>query len=88
MKRVFRMKGNGKAKAVAPSALATLPAEDLDGRVELIPAVITLGLAAVAEALKQEVLTLAEERYRRTGGLQPFSFCMAVLAPSFSCLDA
>ena len=88
MKRVFRMNGKGKAKAVAPSALAALPAEDLDGRVELIQALIPLGLAAVAEVLKQEVSTLAEGGHRRTGGLQPSSFRMGLLAPSFSRMAA
>jgi transposase-like protein len=40
----------------------------VDTTVALIQALIPLGLTAVAEALKAEVVTLAGERYSRTGG--------------------
>lgn len=67
MKRVFRVSKKGKVK---PIDLSTLSApEDLDAKLALIQALIPLGLLAVAEALKQEVMTLAGERYSRTGGL-------------------
>jgi transposase-like protein len=67
MKRVFRVVRKGKVK---PIDLSTLQApEDLDAKLALIQALIPLGLQAVAEALKQEVITLAGARYSRTGGL-------------------
>jgi len=67
MKRVFRVARKGKVK---PIALSTLRApEDLDAKLALIQALIPLGLLAVAEALQQEVVALAGERYSRTGGL-------------------
>ena len=43
-------------------------AMELDAKVELIQALIPLGLMAVSEALEAEVTTLAGERYRREGG--------------------
>ncbi len=42
---------------------------ELDARVELIQAVIPMGLEAVNELLQQEVSQLAGERYRREGGI-------------------
>ncbi len=67
MKRVFRTRRKGKVK---PIVLSTLQApEDWDAKVALIQALIPLGLLAVAEALKEEVLALAGERYSRKGGL-------------------
>jgi len=67
MKRVFRVLRKGKVK---PIDLSTLSApEDLDAKLALIQALIPLGLQAVAEALKQEVIALAGKRYSRTGGL-------------------
>ncbi len=41
----------------------------LDTRVELIQALIPIGLEAVNELLQQEVCQLAGERYSRQGGL-------------------
>ena len=67
MKRVFRVSKKGKVK---PIDLSTLKApEDIDAKLALIQALIPLGLLAVAEALKQEVIALAGERYSRTGRL-------------------
>ncbi len=43
-------------------------AEQIDSRVELIQALIPLGLDAVNDLLQQEVMVLAGERYRRGGG--------------------
>jgi transposase-like protein len=57
----------GKVKPIDLSQLS-LP-QDLNAKVALIQALIPLGLLAVAEALKQEVTTLAGERYSRKGGL-------------------
>lgn len=69
MKRVVRIQRQGKVKDVAPVALATVPAaQDVDSTVALIQALIPLGLKAVGEALEAEVITLAGERYCRTGG--------------------
>ncbi len=42
---------------------------ELDTRVELIQALIPIGLEAVNEVLQQEVCQLAGERYSRQGGL-------------------
>lgn len=42
---------------------------ELDARVELIQALIPIGLEAVNEVLQQEVCQLAGERYRREGGV-------------------
>lgn len=42
---------------------------ELDTRVELIQALIPIGLEAVNELLQQEVCQLAGERYRRAGGV-------------------
>lgn len=67
MKRVFRTRRKDKVKPIALSNLSA--PEDLDAKVALIQALIPLGLLAVAEALKEEVLALAGERYSRKGGL-------------------
>ena len=67
MKSVSRVSKKGKVKPIVLSTLS--PPEDLDAKLALIHALIPLGLLAVAEALKQEVLALAGERYSRSGGL-------------------
>jgi len=67
MKSVFKISRKGKVKPIALSTLSV--PEDLDAKLALIQALIPLGLLAVAEALKQEVMTLAGERYSRKGGL-------------------
>ena len=70
MKSVVRIQGQGKLKDVGLRGLTTVPAGDsVDSTVALIQALIPLGLTAVAEALKAEVVALAGERYSRTGGL-------------------
>ncbi len=69
MKRVLRIQGQVKVKDVGLRELATMPAaENVDSKVALIQALIPHGLKAVAEALKDEVIALAGERYRRRGG--------------------
>ena len=67
MKRVFRVSKKGKVKPIVLSTLQT--PEDLDAKLALIQALIPLGLLAVAQELKREVVALAGERYSRTGGL-------------------
>ena len=69
MKRIFRIREQGKVKEVGRRALATVPGTDqLESNVALIQALIPLGLQAVAEVLEEEVIALAGERYRRVGG--------------------
>jgi transposase-like protein len=67
MKRVFRVSKKGRVKPIVLSTLQT--PEDLDAKLALIQALIPVGLLAVAEALKREVIALPGERYCRTGGL-------------------
>jgi hypothetical protein len=67
VKRVFRVSPKGKVKPIDLSQLS-LP-EDLDAKLALIQALIPLGLLAVAQELKREVIALAGERYSRKGGL-------------------
>lgn len=59
-----------KAKRLAPRAVPAMSEAlpPMNSRVELIQALIPLGLAAVAEALAEDVTTLAGARYARTGG--------------------
>ena len=67
MKSVFRIRRKGKVKPIVLSTLQT--PEDLDAKLALIQALIPLGLLAVAQELRREVIALAGERYSRTGGL-------------------
>ena len=46
---------------------------ELDTRVELIQALIPIGLEAVNEVLQQEVCQLAGERYSRVGGVPGYA---------------
>ena len=68
MKRVCRIQGDGKTKDVSREGwidlLNTGTAETI---VELIQALIPLGLQAVEEALRAEVKRLAGPRHSRTG---------------------
>jgi putative transposase len=61
MKSIVRIGRGGKGKRTAM-------VETSNTRVELIQALIPLGLEAVADVLQQEVVALAGERYRRGGG--------------------
>jgi putative transposase len=68
MKSIVRVGWKGKRnRSAAVVAAAELNA--LDARVELIQALIPLGLDAVQELLQQEVTALAGVRYQRTGGV-------------------
>lgn len=68
MRTIRRFQRKGKQLALREVAEMPDALEQVNGRVELIQALIPLGLAAVAEALAQEVTTLAGARYARTGG--------------------
>lgn len=87
MKRVFRIQGQGKVKDVGLRGLATVPAaEGVDRKVALIQALIPIGLKAVEETLRDEVVALAGERYRRTGG-RPGAVCWCRQRGSVYLLD-
>ena len=68
LKSIVRMGGAGKRRR---PALVGAEAElnVLDSRVELIQALIPLGLEAVSELLQQEVAALAGPRFQRSGGV-------------------
>ncbi len=69
MRRVVRIRKQGKVRDVRRCALAAVPpVEERASLVALIRALIPLGLEAVGEALEDEVTALAGERYSRTGG--------------------
>ncbi len=76
MRRMVRVGRKGKRtvgagpwqRSAAEAALASL-----DSRVQLIQALIPLGLEAVNELLQQEVTTLAGARYQRGGGLPGYA---------------
>jgi len=55
----------GEPAVVSPQEFATM---ELDAKVELIQALIPLGLMAVSQSLEAEVTALAGERYRRADG--------------------
>jgi putative transposase len=61
-----KCKGQSKGQASWPEASGELLG--LDSRVELIQALIPLGLEAVNDLLQQEVTALVGERYSRQGG--------------------
>ncbi len=66
MKRVFRVGQGRKIKELGPSAMQALPGEGaIDSLVEVLQALIPLGLWHVEEALQREVQRLAGRRYSR-----------------------
>jgi putative transposase len=65
MKSIVQVGTGGKGKRKAAAAVMV---ETPNTRVELIQALIPLGLEAVHDVLQQEVATLAGERYRREDG--------------------
>ncbi len=68
MKKVVRIGKGRKVRVMPAEVLRTIPGEaEVDSRVELIQALIPLGLAAVEDALSWEVRRLAGERYQRPG---------------------
>jgi putative transposase len=66
MRKVLRI--GSKRKSKAETQKKEFP-EDLNTRIEMIQALIPIGLMAVSEQLEQEVVRLAGERYSRQGGL-------------------
>ena len=75
-KSVVRVGRRGKAvEAVCVTAQEGRQTNllELDTRVELIQALIPIGLEAVNEVLQQEVCQLAGKRYRREGGVPGYS---------------
>ena len=72
MKSVAKRRGKGKKARVLgePTRVSAeeFDAMDLDTRIELIQALIPLGLMAVAAELDAEVTALVGERYRHGGG--------------------
>ena len=72
MKSIVRIGRLGKgSRSAAVAAEGGLNA--LDSRVELIQALIPLGLEAVRELLQQEVTALAGRRYQRGGGVPGYA---------------
>lgn len=63
MRKVIAVRGQGKKEVEASMKMAM----EIDGRVELIQALIPLGLEAVKDLLQREVRGLAGERYGREG---------------------
>ena len=66
MRKVLRIGSKRKSKAETQKKEFT---EDLSTRIEMIQALIPIGLMAVSEQLEEEVVRLAGERYSRQGGL-------------------
>jgi transposase-like protein len=66
MRKVLRIGSKGKAKLSKEEKAID---GELDTRIEMIQALIPIGLEAVAEELKREVDQLAGERYSRRGGV-------------------
>jgi transposase-like protein len=65
MKKVIRIARGRKVKVMPTEVLRAVPgADEVESRVEVIQALIPLGLAAVEEALQGEVRRLAGERYQ------------------------
>ena len=69
MKRVAKRERNCKRmdKPLVHRSLSDQEIADLDAKVAAIQALIPLGLAAVSDALEEEVRLLAGERYQRMG---------------------
>ncbi len=65
MSTVLRIGKRGKGESASP--IEPVSREDLDTRIELIQALIPLGLQAVEDVLQQEVKALAGPRYARDG---------------------
>jgi len=69
MKTILRIGRGVKVRRARVKEILDLPAKamDVNGRAELIQALIPLGLWHVKEVLEQEVRSLAGERYKRQG---------------------
>jgi transposase-like protein len=69
MKSVLQVGKDVKTRRAMVKELLSIPMEarDIDARIELIQAIIPLGLLHVQDVLQEEVRALAGERYRRNG---------------------
>lgn len=68
MKKVVRIGKGRKVQVMSAGVLRAVPGgADVDSLVEVIQLLIPLGLAAVEEALRREVESLAGARYQRAG---------------------
>jgi hypothetical protein len=72
MRSIVRIGEAGKRTGTAGSGVAA-ELSGLDARVELIQALIPLGLEAVQTLLEQEVTALAGARYQRGGGVPGYA---------------
>jgi hypothetical protein len=66
MKRGIRIGSKRKSRLTGPEKVLT---QDGNARVALIPALIPVGLEAVAEELEREVERLAGAKHSRNGGI-------------------
>ena len=66
MRKVLRIGSKRKSKSKKQEKALT---GDLNTRIEMIQALIPIVLMAVEEQLKEEIVSLAGERYSRQGGL-------------------
>ena len=66
MKKVIRIGRKRKSKLTVNEKYLT---RDLHTKIEMIQALIPIGMMAVAEQLEEEVIRLAGEKYSRQGGL-------------------
>ena len=66
MRKVLRIGAKRKSKSKTHEKVIS---EDFNTRIEMIQALIPIGLMAVAEQLEEEVVRLTGERYSRQGGL-------------------
>jgi len=75
MRSIVRVGRKSKRVGLAPGRTQAAEAEltTLDSRVELIQALIPLGLEAVQELLEREVTALAGERYRHGRGVPDYA---------------
>jgi len=72
MRSIVRIGGAGKGTGGRGTGAVAEP-NRLDARVELIQALIPVGLEAVQELLQQEVTALAGARYQRGGGVRGYA---------------
>lgn len=71
MKKVLKISGKSKrarrAKASEVRSLKEYGAMELEGKIELIQELIPLGLMHIGEVLREEVMSLAGDKYKRNG---------------------
>lgn len=70
MKRVFRIRGEGKLKDIGLRGLADCPTvENLDAKAATLQALTPLGLSMAHDLFQEEVIQLAGPKHARTGGI-------------------